>query len=356
MAGRTKALARAAKLAANVEPHEKPAVAPLLCPSCSAPVPLGDGEVATCSFCQAKVPLPPEYRAIRDAEHQRTADRDAAEKLYRELGSPPSAALRAWASVVEVTGGVLAGVITIILTISAIFMLFAGFALELLLHWCSGLFGIDLIDRFGGGTVYAAFVIIGIVFGLFPVWLTSYLDSLAEIKRTLQVSLAARPPQKPGFPSTCRGCGAALDVALGAFGGRCAYCQADNIVSLPPEWIRSVGATQSTFHKSNITAVELANNVRAEALAGLPNAAKWSLGAVVVFGLVGRGCSSLDSDGIYTDFKQSMSTPRRMISYWAPDAGVPIDKMAEFKHLPYSVALRHREVLVWSSNDEGWGG
>src|SRR5262249_12307134 len=27
-----------------------------------------------------------------------------------------------------------------------------------------------------------------------------------------------------------------------------------------------------------------------------------------------------------------------------------------FTRLPYTVALRHREVLVWSSNDAGWGG
>ena len=355
--GRKKALARAAKLApADGEPHEQPAVAPLSCPSCSAPVPLGDGDVATCSFCQAKVPLPPEYRAIRDAEQQRTTDRDAAEALYRELGSPPSAALRAWSSAVALTGGALFGVLVIILWISAVFMLFAGFALELLLHALAGPLGIDLIDRFGGGTVYAAFVVIVVVFALFPIWLTTYLDSLAEIKRTLQVNLAARPPQKPGFPATCRGCGAALDVPPGAFGVRCAYCQADNIVSLPADWISSVRAKQTTFHKSIITAVELANKVRAEARAGLPGAAKWSLGAVVVFGLIGRGCSSLDSEGVYTGFRQSMSAPRQLISYWEPDVGVPIDKMAVFKHLSYSVALHHREVLVWSSNDEGWGG
>ena len=354
--GRNKALARAAQLGVDAETPDKPAVTPLLCPSCSAPVPLGDGEVATCSFCQAKVPLPPEYRAIRDAEQQRTVDRDAAEKLYRQLGSPPSAALRAWGSGVTIAGGTLIGIITVILTINAAFMLLAGFALELVLHAFAGLLGIDLIDRFGGGTVYAAFVVIIVGFGLFPIWLTGYLDSLAQIKHSLQVNLAARPPQKPGFPSTCRGCGAALDVPPGAFGVRCAYCQADNIVSLPAEWITSVDAKQATFHRSIITAVELANKVRAEARAGLPTAAKWSLGAVVVFGLVGRGCSSLDSEDVDTSFRQSMSSPRQMFSYWEPDVGVPIDQMAPFKHLPYTIALRHREVLVWSSNDEGWGG
>ncbi len=354
---RKQARARAAALApAEIDAPAQSPVAPLSCPTCSAPVPLGDGEVATCSFCQAKVPLPPEYRAIRDTERQRTTDREAAEKLYRELGSPPSAALRAWAATVAIAGGAVLGIITIILMISAVFMLFAGFALELLLHALAGPLGIDLIDRFGGGTVYAGAVVIVVLFGLFPLWLVGYLDSLAEIKRTLQVNLAARPPQQPGFPATCRGCGAALDVPPGAFGVRCAYCQSDNIVSLPVAWITAAGAKQATFHRSIITAVELANGVRAEARAGLPRAAKWSLGAVAVFGLVGRGCSSLDSDTVYTGFARMMSSPRQMISYLEPDVGVPIDQMAAFKHLPYSVALRHHEVLVWASNDEGWGG
>ena len=357
MARSREALARAAKLApSEADAPEKPAVAPLLCPSCSAPVPLGDGEVATCSFCQAKVPLPAEYRALRDAEHQRTTDREVAEKLYRKLGSPPSPALRAWTSAVTIASAALVGIVGLLLTISAGLMLLAGFALELVLHALAHPLGIDLIDRFGGGTVYAGFVVIMIVFGLLPVWLVGYLDSLAEIKRTLQVSLAAHPPQKPGFPSTCRGCGAALDVPSGAFGVRCAYCQADNIVSLPAAWIARVGGKQASFHRSIITAVELANTLRIEARAGLPKAVKWSVGAVVVFGLIGRGCSSLDSEDINTSFRQSMSSPRKMFAYWEPDVGVPIDQMAPFKHLPYTIALRHREVLVWSSNDEGWGG
>jgi len=350
-----KALVRAAKLAGGEAP-EKPPVAPLLCPKCNAPVPLGDGETATCSHCQASVPLPPAYRELRDASRQRTADRDVAEKLYRELGSPPSPALRAWASLVALaTGGVFV-VVYAILTVSAALMLLAGFALELVLHLVSGPLGIDFIDRFGGGTTYAGFLAILIVFGLFPNWLVGYLDSLAEIKRTLQGSLAARPPEKPGFPSTCRGCGAALDVPPGAYGVRCAYCQADNIVSLPAEWIAQIGTKQENFHKSIVDAVDAANAIRKETRAILPPVALACVGGVLVFGLIGRGCTSLDCDQVGGSYRQSMGPPRQMIAYLDPANGVAIDKLAPFHHLPYTVALHHREHLVWSSPDCGWGG
>jgi len=133
-------------------------------------------------------------------------------------------------------------------------------------------------------------------------------------------------------------------------------CRADNIVSLPREWIASFGAKAKTFHRSIVTAVELATKLRTDARAGLPSAAAWSLGAVVVFGLIGRGCSALDSESVPLVYRQSMGPPRQMFSYWEPDVGVPSDRMAPFKHLPYTVALRHGETLEWSSNDETWDG
>jgi hypothetical protein len=169
-----KAVTRAAKLVtAETERPDKPAVAPLRCPSCNAPVPLGDGEAATCGFCQTAVPLPEAYRTLRDAGKERAGDREAAEKLYRELGSPPSPALRAWASAVELATGAVFGIVMVILTLSATLALLAGFALELVLHWLAGPLGIDFIDRFGGGTTYAGFLVILIGFGLFPRWLVN---------------------------------------------------------------------------------------------------------------------------------------------------------------------------------------
>jgi len=356
--GRQKALARAAKLAATPRDDEpvSPRIAPLRCASCDAPVPLGQGDTAICTFCHATIPLPPEYRELRDAEQQRTADQDRAEELYRELGSPPSAALRIWARFAELATTALFGVVVAILTVCASLMLLAGFALELVLHALAGLIRIDLIDRFGGGTVYAGFVVLVVVGALLPMWAFSYFDSLAQIKRSLQANLAAIPPQKPGFPATCRECGAALDVPPGAYGVRCAYCRADNIVSLPREWLASFGAKEKTFHRSIVTAVELAGKLRADARAGLPSAATWSLGAIVIFGLIGRGCSSLDSENVFLSYRQSMGPPRQMFSYWEPNVGVPMNRMAPFEHLPYTVALRHGETLSWSSNDEGWGG
>ncbi|MFT3695649.1 MAG: hypothetical protein QM831_21105 [Kofleriaceae bacterium] len=355
--GRKRALKRAAKLVTpDADRPREPSVTPLHCPECDAPLPLGDGATTICLHCKHEAPLPEEYRSLRDTETQRGADRDRAEQLYKELGSPPSPALRFWASFTTVAASaVFTTIIGIVTVFSAAFLL-AGFALELVCHALAGVFGVDLIDRFGGGTVYTAFILIAVFGGLFPNWLVGYLDSLAQIKHSLQVNLAAIPPQKDGFPSTCRGCGAALDVPKGAYGVRCPYCEADNIVSLPREWLASATAKQATFHRSIVTAVEQANQIRAEMRAGWPTALKWVAGTALVFGLIGKGCSALDSESIDLTWKQSMATPRIMRSYWEPDKPIPIDQTLKLVHITYQVALRHHETLVWDSPDEGGKG
>lgn len=355
--GRKRALERAAKLVPlETDAIQGPAVEPLRCPSCNAPVPLGDGETATCAHCQTAVPLPEKYRVLRDVDKERTSDRDRAEQLYKKLGSPPSPLLRTWASLAALAAGAVFGTVIAIATVFSAAFLLAGFALELVCHALAGPLGIDLIDRFGGGTVYAGFLVIAVVGGLVPNWLVGYLDSLAQLKHSLQVNLAAIPPQQAGFPSTCRGCGAALDVPTGAHGVRCPYCGADNIVSLPPEWLSRTTDKQKTFHRSIVTAVEQADAIKRDMRQGIPSAVKWALGTAVVFGIVGKGCSALDSEQVDLTWKQSMTTPRVMRSYWEPGHPVPIDQLLPFKHLPYQVALRHRETLVWSSPDEGGHG
>jgi LSD1 subclass zinc finger protein len=348
---RERAKAVAAKLVGGADRVE-PALEPLRCPSCSAPVPLGTGDVATCAFCHAEVPLPEPYRKLRDAEREQSADRADAERLYASLGNP-STALDWWVQVTTAGASVVFMIVFAIVSVCAVLSFLAGFALELVLHWIAPLIGIDFIDRFGGGTTYAAFAIALVAFVLFPIWLNGYLQASGEIRKTLQGSLAARAPQRPGFPATCRMCGAALDVPPGALGVRCAYCQADNLVAVPLERISAVGAQQDRFHRSIVDAAERARVLRAEARAGLPKAAKACAIFVAVFGLVGRGCTSLDMD--HTDapgWSDSMGSPRKLAPWWDREHGVPIDTPFTPGMKDYIVALHRHEVLELVSSDD----
>lgn len=351
MKTRAKAKAVAAKLVGGGE-LVKPALEPLRCPSCSAPVPLGTGDVATCAFCSASVPVPDPYRKLRDADREQRADRATAEHLYATLGKP-SSALDRWVALTTVGASAVVTVVVGILTVCGALALLGGFALELVLHWIAPLVGIDVIDRLGGGTAYAAFAIAVVVLGLFPIWLNGYLHTAGEIRKTLQQSLAARAPERPGFPSTCRLCGAALDVLPGALGVRCAYCQADNLVALPAALVATAGARQKDFHRSIVDAAERARALRAEARAGLPKSLRSCAIFVVVFGLVGRGCTSLDMD--HSDmptWSDSMTSPRKLSPWWDREHGVPIDTPFTPGLKDYIVALHRHEVLELVTSDD----
>jgi LSD1 subclass zinc finger protein len=70
-----------------------------------------------------------------------------------------------------------------------------------------------------------------------PVLLVANARRVARVRQMLQAALAARPPERPGGPATCRSCGAPLDVPEGALGVRCVYCREHNLVAIPESWI-----------------------------------------------------------------------------------------------------------------------
>src|SRR4051794_32093167 len=116
-----RARARATKLVAKLSQVSRdPSVAPLRCPTCSAPVPLGNDDTATCGFCQTTVPVPEVLRALRTSEREHSVDREAAERLYEKLCKPPGPLLRAWVSVTGIAGGAVALVAYLVLSASAI--------------------------------------------------------------------------------------------------------------------------------------------------------------------------------------------------------------------------------------------
>ena len=330
----------------------KPALEPLRCPKCSAPVPLGSGDVATCSFCSEQVPLPEPYRQLRDAERARTTDRAQAEALYRKLGKP-SHALDLWVSLMSISSGAVLMLAYVLMSISAVLMLLAGFALELFLHFGAPVLGIDLIDRFGGGTVYLGFAIGVVVFVLLPIWLKGYLDTAGEIRKALQANLAAHAPQRPGWASTCRSCGAALDVAPGALGVRCAYCQTDNLVAIPAAVVKAAGVRQDNFHRSIVDAADRARALRAEARAGLPGAVKYCAIGVAVFGLVGKGCTSLDEDrSDLPTWSDSMGPPRILAKSFDGKQGWPMNTVFNLACNDYLIALHRHEVFEVDDDTE----
>lgn len=194
-----------------------PAIDVLRCPSCHAAIPFGDADPATCVFCGASVPLPPEQRALRDANRADADARRSAEAYLHKLASPPSELSRylarenvSWFVLIFIGVFMVASYIVAFIIDDIVRLLFLHGKSEIWWAW------FDSIVAF---LALSTFVLLGA---------TGRRRSLGRDR--LLAALAAKPPQQPGGPACCRACGAPLFLYGGALGARCTYCSADNVV------------------------------------------------------------------------------------------------------------------------------
>jgi DNA-directed RNA polymerase subunit RPC12/RpoP len=235
---------------------------PLLCPSCGAPVPLGDGDASDCTHCRTRVEIPASYRELRTTARVAGDDHQEAEQLYRALGTPPNETLyrvgggvrsvvgalsiagsgfiRIWrVALVDIGPSLVSGDVD-----GAGLAIFAAIALAPVIVVCGMLYGLDYLMMSASPTtnLLAADLVVGAV--LYAMIVVAGLRLLSQeraaLRLRLQAELVAQPPPHPGGPALCRACGAALTVATDAVGVRCDYCSADNLVALPA-WL--VGQT-----------------------------------------------------------------------------------------------------------------
>lgn len=280
------------------------AVKPLACPACNGAVPLVDAAETKCPYCSARVAIPEEHRALRAALQSRAEQMALVEAEYRRIGKPPGALLRLAAGAAE---GSLKVIVAIATGFLALWAALLGFVWDLLkdidelwillvvlvlpfvalyfvllgaahaLRALAPVLGVDVIDRYGlaGGFVLLAIL----VWLLFPVTIATrdYLDAWAGVRRRMQTCLAAKPPKIPGGPAGCRRCGAALEVPPHALGVRCAYCNADNLVALPPRWVANAARASSQLHMQVSSAIAEERAVRSKARRTAVAVLGWSL-------------------------------------------------------------------------------
>ena len=305
-------------------------------------MPLGETDVVPCPACNAQVPVPDKLRELRRAEREERSDRAEAEKLYRTLGKPPSWLLRAWVTGFVLGASAVVSVLAAIVAIGGVFLIFLAVGLELVLHGLAGPFGVDLVDRYGGGWAYAGVAGAMLLFGVVPVRLASYLQESGALRLELLGNLAAKPPERPGFPSTCRECGAALEVPPGAYGVRCAYCRSDNLVRLPAAWLARVGTHEKHFHGSMVDASNKARELREQGRSKLTSTAIIGAIIIAVMGVVGYIATRIDED-YPVDFATSLGPPRVLV-HWV-DHSTLAENVQGDAYTETWIARRHREVL-----------
>ena len=342
---------------------------PLVCSKCDAAVPLGTTDTTTCPYCGARVPVPPELVKLRDAdEHQRTARAEAAE-LLTELAQPLPTVVRAF----DVLGtiamrtaigiaalGFIVGIVVSFANggadspvLALVFAVFIGLlavpqAWEYLLHRLATSMHVDLVDRLGGFWASSLLgVVIAIVFVL-PIVFGARARTLRELHDRLQRQFAGRPPLRPGGPARCRHCDAPLEVAAGALGARCLYCNTDNLIEVTASAAASAGTAAETSEEEVFSARVKRGSLLEAAMGGLKLAGLLALVLLPVCGGVGRICEALidenDADG--TPHSTRASGPLVLHGDEAPRAAGPGDVALSCTDCTLYVPLHRGDTLT----------
>jgi len=232
------------------------ALRPLQCVGCGAALPLGQAKTARCRFCNAETPIPDAYLALQRSAKSFADNRTLAEQLYGDVGQPPGRFLRTWGQGAEgtarigalVVGGLLAAVyihplVGLGCTLAAAYAL--GYPVAAAWHGVDWILGYPSVPLSPYPVLLIAALVVVLLVGI-PAVLFGKERALAKVRKDIHASLAAAPPERPGGPSRCRTCGAALDIPQGALGVPCVYCNTDNLVALPETWVTRLQASE--FH------------------------------------------------------------------------------------------------------------
>jgi len=200
----------------------------LLCPGCAAPVPLVGGDHGTCPSCGASYPIPDTYQALRD-EANATARKPEALALAKALGKPPPLLIRAFA--------VFSSAWFVMIGLG--FWIAGGMVVSVrAMPWIGRhVFHVNTYDVLSESRQMQLMLLLPIGTLVIGFTLTSWARKRGIVRGGLQSALAATPPAVPGGPKTCHRCAAPLAPEPGSLTARCAYCQADNLVEMPQDWV-----------------------------------------------------------------------------------------------------------------------
>lgn len=265
------------------------------CVQCGAVVPLTDGESTRCAYCGATTPLPATYRALSATLFSSAEDREITEALYRRLGDMPGPVLRAWSGA---STGVLASLGQALLGwlvalggllgaargtnhdgvggafVTVFLFVLALPALALVILGVVAAWGWRMLATFAlhapAGPIdpRSMMMLLGLAFIVLvqaPSVVLSRAVARGELKRRVQGTLAARPPERAGGPACCRLCGAPLLVGRGVIGVRCPYCASDNLVALDSAWIALVRSHARASFRTIDAFLDDENRLRVEA-------------------------------------------------------------------------------------------
>jgi DNA-directed RNA polymerase subunit RPC12/RpoP len=267
----------------------------LVCPKCGAPLTLGDRETTTCKRCGTETVVPERHRRLRELRGKDAALQAQGEAMFDRLDSPPS---------------LVTGVVAMTLDLNMLaFLFFYGIPVGL----ASILWSLDATTwlahyrhvpeaqiPFAVTMVFAGLVLLVLLF--VPRALGVYANRRASGRLMLVQGLAAKLPAQPGGPSTCRVCGAPLEIPENARVCDCIHCGAQNAVRIRSKLLARTEKAVAARSETVADALRIDDAERKETRAKLGS----ELGRYVIrivtmcglFGLIGSSHSHEDSFGM----------------------------------------------------------
>ena len=283
--------------------------------------------------------LPPEHVALREARAREDAgDATARAALHARLGRPQGWVARNAAALS------LAGFLQVAVSMVG-WPLVAAYGVPL-----GRFLGVHPIDVLGGG-VRSAMLAGGEVAVVILVSVLLFkLSDVTEALGDQQALVAADPPREAGGARRCRSCAAPLDVPPGAIGVRCAYCRAENLVSLPaakrPPARRRIRGFP-LFAQPTMAEAQAAVDAARPAL--LPALVRAAVAAIVLGGFP-VGCACVTSHQLGESWWSEVRGPRRAYRR----SGEPeVWAQGQASSAPYCGLIRRRGG--WSAPNMGCG-
>ncbi|MBU1109846.1 MAG: hypothetical protein KKB51_24405 [Candidatus Riflebacteria bacterium] len=224
---------------------------PLLCSNCKGLLPLEKKEWISCPYCAKKNSIPVSYLDAIATRASLNRHKSKLHEIRDVVGSIPTY----FESVIAYFPD------SLVFFLFVLFLVFFQSYLNMLLFYPVALYYEKYLLKsffdFASPTMLAVmkasvlYVLISIPFAF--IYRTK---RKVAVLWPLQVSMAAGPPVIPGGPATCNNCGAGLVIKHDSHIVSCNYCETENLVGLPENWLRTARSRLSGVQKSSTEVIQ----------------------------------------------------------------------------------------------------
>ena len=258
---------------------------PLHCHGCSYPVPLKEQSLVQCPSCGAENQIPLPYQQLCEEQKKLAENNAISEEIIHRISAPPPLWIQFWGNVSSSIISFLGGIWLLISFITGVSSLVLLAMIYLLIRALAPVLGEDYADTIGADWIYAAVCCLLSLGFILPQVLLSFWEDSLNIRKTLQGSLSAKLIENTKGQAACRGCQATLFADGKQSVITCPYCETENLLSVPAEWLSKVKDFTNWHFKTVQEAIRTEEKLMTENRSSI----HWWLGFTIAAAVISAG-------------------------------------------------------------------